>query len=92
MPETGVTDQARAMLDRVSPEGRARALKAQRRRQAQTNKLILRSLLAGVIVAVLTAPVDERILFSTPLEQRWEAAAALVGVDIASLTDYAGHA
>ena len=57
MPETGVTDQARAMLDRVSPEGRARALKAQRRRQAQTNKLILRSLLAGIIVAVLTAAV-----------------------------------
>ena len=42
--------------------------------------------------AWLTAPVDERILFTTPLEQRWEAAAALVGVDIASLTDYAGHA
>jgi putative transcriptional regulator len=42
--------------------------------------------------AWLTAGVDERILFTTPLEQRWEAAAALVGVDIASLTDYAGHA
>ena len=42
--------------------------------------------------AWLTAPADERILFSTPLEQRWEAAAGLVGVDIASLTDYAGHA
>jgi putative transcriptional regulator len=42
--------------------------------------------------AWLTAPADERILFATPLEQRWEAAAALVGVDIASLTDYAGHA
>lgn len=55
MPETGVTDQARAMLDRVSPEGRARALKAQRRRQAQTNKLILRCLIAGAIVAALIA-------------------------------------
>jgi putative transcriptional regulator len=42
--------------------------------------------------AWLTAAVDERILFATPMEQRWEAAAALVGVDIASLTDYAGHA
>ena len=42
--------------------------------------------------AWLTAPADERILFGTPLEQRWEAAAGLVGVDIASLTDYAGHA
>jgi putative transcriptional regulator len=40
----------------------------------------------------LTTPADERILFSTPLEQRWEAAAALVGVDIGSLTNYAGHA
>jgi putative transcriptional regulator len=40
----------------------------------------------------LTVAADERILFATPLEQRWEAAAALVGVDIASLTDYAGHA
>ena len=41
----------------------------------------------------LTAAADERILFTTPLEQRWEAAAALVGgVDIGSLTDYAGHA
>jgi putative transcriptional regulator len=40
----------------------------------------------------LTVAADERILFSTPLERRWEAAAALVGVDIASLTDYAGHA
>ena len=42
--------------------------------------------------AWLTAGADERILFATPLEQRWEAAAALVGVDISSLTDYAGHA
>jgi putative transcriptional regulator len=42
--------------------------------------------------AWLTVDSDERILFSTALEQRWEAAAALVGVDIASLTDYAGHA
>ena len=42
--------------------------------------------------AWLTVDSDERILFSTALESRWEAAAALVGVDIASLTDYAGHA
>jgi putative transcriptional regulator len=42
--------------------------------------------------AWLTVPADEHILFATPLEQRWEAAAALVGVDIANLTDYAGHA
>ena len=42
--------------------------------------------------AWLTCAADETILFSTPLETRWEAAANLVGVNIASLTDYAGHA
>ena len=42
--------------------------------------------------AWLTTEANESILFHTPLEQRWEAAAALVGVDISSLTDYAGHA
>ena len=42
--------------------------------------------------AWLTCAADEAILFSTPLETRWEAAANLVGVNIASLTDYAGHA
>jgi len=53
MPDTGTTDQARAMLERVSPEGRARALKAQRRRQAATNRLLLRCLIAGLIIAAL---------------------------------------
>ncbi|HEX7693347.1 MAG TPA: hypothetical protein VF409_02595 [Sphingomonas sp.] len=66
MPDTGVTDQARAMLDRVSPEGRARALKEQRRRQAATNKLILRCLLAGAIVAALTAAIAYAIPLGTP--------------------------
>lgn len=42
--------------------------------------------------AWLTTAADESILFSTPMETRWEAAANLVGVDISSLTDYAGHA
>jgi len=42
--------------------------------------------------AWLTVAADERVLFSTLLEQRWEAAASLVGVDISNLTDYAGHA
>ena len=40
----------------------------------------------------LTAPADEQVLFDTPLDQRWEAAAGLVGVNLASLTSYAGHA
>jgi hypothetical protein len=66
MPDTGTTDQARAMLDRVSPEGRARALKAQRRRQAATNKLILRCLLAGMIVAALTAAIGFAIPIGAP--------------------------
>jgi len=42
--------------------------------------------------ALLTVAADERILFGTSLELRWEASAGLVGVDISSLTDYAGHA
>jgi putative transcriptional regulator len=42
--------------------------------------------------AWLTVPAAENVLFSTLLEQRWEAAAGLVGIDISNLTDYAGHA
>ena len=66
MTDSGMTDQARAMLDRVSPEGRARALKAQRRRQAATNKVILRCLLAGVIVAALTVAIGYAIPIGAP--------------------------
>ncbi len=40
----------------------------------------------------LTAPASERILFATPLEQRWDAAAALVGASLSNLAGYAGHA
>lgn len=40
----------------------------------------------------LTAPVAERLLFDTPLDERWEAAAALVGVNLLQLASYAGHA
>jgi putative transcriptional regulator len=42
--------------------------------------------------AWLTVPADRAILFNTPLEDRWSAAARLMGVDISRLTDYAGHA
>ena len=42
--------------------------------------------------AWLTAPVSDPILFDTPIEQRWDAAAALVGVNIANLTSYSGRA
>lgn len=40
----------------------------------------------------LTAPANEQLLFETPLEQRWEAAAGLVGVNLLQLATYAGHA
>ncbi|MFP7722070.1 YqgE/AlgH family protein [Lysobacter sp. A3-1-A15] len=40
----------------------------------------------------LTAPADAELLFSLPLDQRWEAAAGRIGVDFAHLADYAGHA
>lgn len=40
----------------------------------------------------LTAPADADLLFDTPLDQRWEAAAGRIGVDFAHLSGYAGHA
>lgn len=42
--------------------------------------------------AWLTVPADERIIFSTPYEQRWHAAARLIGVDLATISSHAGHA
>ena len=40
----------------------------------------------------LTAPADAELLFTLPLESRWQAAAGRIGVDFAHLADYAGHA
>jgi putative transcriptional regulator len=40
----------------------------------------------------LTAPAAEQVLFETPLDERWEAAANLVGVNLMQLASYAGHA
>jgi putative transcriptional regulator len=40
----------------------------------------------------LTAPADPVLLFDTPLEDRWQAAAGRIGVDFARLADYTGHA
>lgn len=40
----------------------------------------------------LTAPADADLLFDTPLELRWQRAAAGIGVDMARMADYAGHA
>ena len=40
----------------------------------------------------LTAPVDAELLFSLPLEARWQAAAGRLGVDMSLMTGYSGHA
>ncbi|CAH1385848.1 YqgE/AlgH family protein [Candidatus Nitrotoga sp. M5] len=42
--------------------------------------------------AWLTVPASEHILFELPPEERLPAAMALLGVDYASLSEYAGHA
>jgi len=42
--------------------------------------------------AWLTAEPDQRILFDVALEQRWEAAAKLIGVNVANLSSQAGNA
>ena len=40
----------------------------------------------------LTMPADSSIIFDTPLEQRWEAAAKQLGVDLDLVSRSAGHA
>lgn len=40
----------------------------------------------------ITAPADTGLLFEVPLAQRWQAAAARIGVDMARMPSYAGHA
>lgn len=40
----------------------------------------------------LSSPANREILFELPLEQRWNAAAGLVGVDLTTLSSEAGHA
>ena len=42
--------------------------------------------------AWLTVPMDERLLFETPIEQRWQAAGRLLGVNLLHLSSDAGHA
>ena len=42
--------------------------------------------------AWLSGPATADVLFSTPVEQRWSAAAALLGVDLNLLSGDAGHA
>lgn len=40
----------------------------------------------------LSVPADSGIIFDTPVEQRWQAAARLLGVDLSLLSGDAGHA
>ena len=40
----------------------------------------------------LTAPVRHAIVFSLPLEQRWQAAACEIGVDLMRMAGHVGHA
>lgn len=42
--------------------------------------------------AWLTTEANGRVVFETPLEDRWRAAAGLVGIDARQLSGYAGHA
>ena len=40
----------------------------------------------------LTVPADHALLFDTPAEQRWQASAKLLGIDIHLMANTAGHA
>ena len=42
--------------------------------------------------AWLTVPAAPQIVFDTDLDQRWTAAARLIGIDLSLLTRYSGHA
>ena len=42
--------------------------------------------------AWLSVPATPQIVFDIPFEQRWSTAAGLLGIDIAHLSAYAGHA
>ncbi|HEY2346468.1 MAG TPA: YqgE/AlgH family protein [Xanthomonadaceae bacterium] len=42
--------------------------------------------------AWLTVPADQGIVFETPLEQRWQAAARRLGIDLGQFPGYVGHA
>lgn len=40
----------------------------------------------------LSCPAEEQIIFNTPIKDRWQAAADLIGVDLQLLSNDAGHA
>lgn len=42
--------------------------------------------------AWITVPSSHQLLFELPLEQRWQAAAGSIGVDLSRMADYSGRA
>jgi putative transcriptional regulator len=42
--------------------------------------------------AWLSVPADERLIFDTPYEDRWQAAGRLLGIDLTQISSVAGHA
>ena len=42
--------------------------------------------------AWLTVDADERLIFDTPVDERWQAAARLLGINLLTLSSDAGHA
>jgi putative transcriptional regulator len=40
----------------------------------------------------INVPVDQRVLFDLPFDQRWRAAAGILGVDLSKMSPEAGHA
>ena len=42
--------------------------------------------------AWLSAPASAQIVFETPFEQRWQEAAGILGIDLATISTEAGHA
>ncbi len=63
-----ISSQAEAMLRRVSPEGRARALKEQQRRQRAAMRLVGKCLLAGLAIGLGVEAVDLWVMPIVPGE------------------------
>lgn len=42
--------------------------------------------------AWLSCPAEQQIIFNTPIEDRWQAAAKLIGIDLQLMCNDAGHA
>ena len=58
-----------------------------------TRRSFLKTSAACGTLAAATTRADERIIFDTPLDERWTAAARKLGVtDPSQIAGYAGHA